>query len=66
MLKLIEELSTPPYRGLSGMALTEEQLGQIRHALGSNDLPGALTLLGERWRPPTLGRVAQLDDLIHR
>jgi hypothetical protein len=64
MWRLIEELVTPRYRGLSGMTLPPDELERVRRCLAAGDLVHALVLLGDRWRPPTVEAVLQLDTML--
>jgi len=58
LVELVEELSSPSYRGLSGMHLDREGLDAMRTALGEGRFADALSMLGDQWRPPPLDHLA--------
>ena len=54
LLTWLEELSSPEYRGVSGLGLTVDQLDLLRRRLIGGGLQDALGEVASQWNPPPL------------
>ncbi len=54
LAELVEELASPQYRGISGLALDAGELAALKAHLAGGSAEDALGVVATNWRPPSL------------